>query len=169
MKTRIALVVAALSALMGAPAHAGDGKDPVARGRYLVRSSGCNDCHTPNYPQSGGKVPEAEWLTGDKIGFSGPWGVSYPANLRLVAQRMDLQQWRQHARAPRLPPMPWFNVAAMSDADVDAIYHYLRHLGPAGEPAPPAVAPGQPIPTAHIVFVPQPPAGATQVSAAPKE
>lgn len=169
MKTQLALAVAALAASMSVPAHAGDGKDPVARGRYLVQTSGCNDCHTPNYPQSGGKVPEAQWLTGDKIGFSGPWGVSYPTNLRLVAQRMDLKQWRQHARAPRLPPMPWFNVAAMSDADLDAIYRYLRHLGPAGTPAPAAVAPGQPIPTAHIVFVPQPPTGATQVSAAPKE
>jgi mono/diheme cytochrome c family protein len=166
MKTRFALALAALAALTGAPAQAGDPQDPVARGRYLVHISGCNDCHTPNYPQSGGQVPEAEWLTGDSVGFSGPWGVSYPANLRLVVQGMDPKQWRQHARAPRLPPMPWFNVAAMTDADLDAIYRYLRHLGPAGTPAPAAVAPGQPIPTPHIVFVPQPPSGAVRVSAA---
>jgi mono/diheme cytochrome c family protein len=157
MKTQL-LLAAALAAVFHTSAQAG-GEDPaVARGRYVVTVSGCNDCHTPNYPQSGGKVPEAEWLTGDAVGFSGPWGVSYPSNLRLLVQGMSEAQWRQHARAPRRPPMPWFNVAAMTDADLDAIYRYLKSLGPAGQPAPAAVAPGQPIPTAHIVFVPQAPA-----------
>lgn len=158
MKTQLLLAVASLVALGQAPALAGEQEESIARGRYLVHVGGCNDCHTPNYPESGGSVHESQWLTGSAVGYSGPWGVSYPSNLRLVAQQMDALQWRQHARAPRLPPMPWFNVAAMTDQDVDAIYRYLRHLGPAGKAAPPSVPPGQPIATAHIVFVPQAPA-----------
>jgi hypothetical protein len=40
------------------------------------------------------------------VGFKGPWGVSYPTNLRLSVQRMSEEQWLTYARAPRLPPMP---------------------------------------------------------------
>ncbi len=56
------------------------------RGRYLVRIAGCNDCHTPGYAESGGLLPEARWLVGDKLGWHGPWGTTYPTNLRLFAQ-----------------------------------------------------------------------------------
>ena len=69
-------------------AHAACADDPAAieRGRYLVKIGGCNDCHTPGYAQSGGKVPEAQWLSGVPLGFNGPWGTSYASNLRLSAQ-----------------------------------------------------------------------------------
>ena len=29
----------------------------LARGEYLVRIAGCNDCHTPAYAERGGEVP----------------------------------------------------------------------------------------------------------------
>jgi len=127
----------------------------IERGRYLVRIGGCNDCHTAGYPQSGGNVPESQWLTGNAVGFQGPWGVSYPANLRLRLQEMNEEQWMAAARAPRLPPMPWFNLRDMSDADLRSIYAYVRALGPAGKPIPMSVPPGSPVATQVIVFVPQ--------------
>jgi mono/diheme cytochrome c family protein len=127
----------------------------IERGRYLVRIGGCNDCHTAGYPQSGGDVPESRWLTGNAVGFQGPWGVSYPANLRLRLQEMNEEQWMAAARAPRLPPMPWFNLRDMSDADLRSIYAYVRALGPAGKPTPMSVPPGSPVATQVIVFVPQ--------------
>lgn len=37
--------------------------DLAALGRYLVKTTGCNDCHTPGYAPSAGAVPEAQWLT----------------------------------------------------------------------------------------------------------
>jgi hypothetical protein len=37
--------------------------------------------------------------------------------------------------------MPWFNLRDMTDRDVKAIYAYLKHLGPAGQPAPQYVPP----------------------------
>ena len=40
----------------------------VERGRYIVATSGCNDCHTPGYAMSEGKVDESLWLTGEKLG-----------------------------------------------------------------------------------------------------
>ena len=115
----------------------------VERGRYLVRIGGCNDCHTPGYAVAGGDAPDQRWLVGDRLGMQGPWGTTYPSNLRLLLPSMTEQQWVAYARAmqPR-PPMPWFNVRAMSDADLRAIYAFVQSIGPAGEPAPAALPPG---------------------------
>jgi len=140
------------------PALAQDKADPlVGRGRYLVSIAGCNDCHTPNYPPSGGKVPEAQWLTGESLGWSGPWGTTYPTNLRLYMQDLTEEQWVKKAKTLQArPPMPWFNVRAMSTSDLRAIYRYVRHLGPAGQPAPAYVPPGQE-PKGPAVRFPAPP------------
>jgi mono/diheme cytochrome c family protein len=118
-------------------------KSQIERGRYLVKIGGCNDCHTPGYIQKNGDVDEKLWLTGDKLGWSGPWGTTYATNLRQFMADKSEQQWVKHARTmtPR-PPMPWFNVRAMTDADLKAIHAFTRSLGPAGEPAPAFVAPG---------------------------
>ena len=150
------LMLAALAAAL--PALAQDKADPqVSRGRYLVSIAGCNDCHTPNYPASGGKVPEAQWLTGEALGWSGPWGTTYPTNLRLYMQDLTEEQWLKKAKTLQArPPMPWFNVRAMSTADLRAIYRYVRHLGPAGQPAPAYVPPGQE-PKGPAVRFPAPP------------
>lgn len=115
----------------------------IERGRYLARTAGCNDCHTRGYAQSGGKVPEKAWLTGDHIGWSGPWGTTYPSNLRLALARMSEKDWIASARSRQLrPPMPWFALRDMSDDDLRAIYRYVKHLGPGGDPAPAFVPPG---------------------------
>ena len=99
----------------------------VERGHYLVATSGCNDCHTPGYPEAGGKLPDSQWLTGSPVGFQGPWGTSYPANLRLVINGLSEQQWLDRARSEMRPPMPWFNLRVMTDDDLLAIYHYVRN------------------------------------------
>jgi len=127
----------------------------VARGRYLVTTSGCNDCHTPGYPESGGRIPEAKWLQGSAVGFQGPWGTTYPANLRLFMHTLSEKQWMQVARKPLRPPMPWFSLHAMTDRDLRAIYAYIHSMGPAGEPAPSYAPPGMAVKTPYIVFVPK--------------
>jgi mono/diheme cytochrome c family protein len=130
-----------------APAQAQTGpvgtRDEIQHGRYLVKIGGCNDCHTPGYAAKNGEVDEKLWLTGDKVGWSGPWGTTYPANLRLLLAGMSQEQWITHARAmtPR-PPMPWFNMRAMTDADLKAIYQFTRSLGTGGEAAPAFLPPG---------------------------
>ncbi|HVP68754.1 MAG TPA: c-type cytochrome [Anaeromyxobacteraceae bacterium] len=105
---RAPAVLAVLS-LSGAAASAADGpklKGKAKRGEYLVRSMGCNDCHTPwkmgqNGPEpdmtrmlSGHpsamvmppppKLPEGPWLTiaaATMTAWAGPWGVSFTANI----------------------------------------------------------------------------------------
>lgn len=88
----------------GGPAPAGATK--VERGAYLVRTMGCNDCHTPwkmgptgpepdmtraltGHPQElvmppAPKLPEGPWQwvgAATNTAFAGPWGVSFTANL----------------------------------------------------------------------------------------
>lgn len=116
----------------------------IERGRYLVSIAGCNDCHTPGYPQAGGKVPEKQWLVGDQLGWRGPWGTTYPANLRLYMQTVSEDQWIKIAKTTELrPPMPWFALRDMTEEDLASIYRFVRHLGPGGEPAPAYLPPGQ--------------------------
>lgn len=129
------------------------GKAEIERGRYLVKTTGCNDCHTPGYLASAGRVDESRWLIGDKLGWQGPWGTTYPPNLRLLIQQVTPEQWLQMARRQTRPPMPWFALRDMTDADVLAIYHFARSLGPAGSPAPAYVPPGKPVQT-PVVKIP---------------
>lgn len=127
----------------------------IERGRYLIATSGCNDCHTVGYPEGGGNIPESEWLKGVPVGFQGPWGTSYPANLRRTTANMDEAQFIARSRSQLLPPMPWFSLRDMKDEDVAAIYRFIRSLGPAGEDMPVYVPPGQKVNTAYFYFVPQ--------------
>jgi len=114
----------------------------IEHGRYIVEITGCNDCHTAGYAQSGGKVAETEWLKGDILGFRGPWGTTYPTNLRLSIGKMTEEQWLKYAKnLMTRPPMPWFNVRAMNDADLSALYQYVRSLGVAGDASPAFVPP----------------------------
>jgi mono/diheme cytochrome c family protein len=153
----LAVLIASLFATTAVAAGATYDAATVARGRYLVTISGCNDCHTPGGMEKGPAVPEQVWLTGVKLGFQGPWGTSYPANLRLVINGMTEAQWLRHARQPRLPPMPWYNLKEMSDTDLKAVYAFVRSLGAAGVAAPAYVAPGGKVTTPYVVFVPQAP------------
>lgn len=101
------LVSAAASAallILGA-APAGKGKSAmVERGKYLVATSACNDCHTPKKMGANGPEPDMSrelsghiaakvpapppasgaWpihSNGDLTAWAGPWGISYTRNL----------------------------------------------------------------------------------------
>jgi mono/diheme cytochrome c family protein len=145
----------ALAALAPAWAEqkAGTDKALVERGRYLVQIAGCNDCHTAGYAEKGGKVPEKDWLTGDAVGWRGPFGTTYPVNLRLYVEKMSEADWLKRVKTfETRPPMPWFNVRAMTDRDQRALYHYLKAAGPAGQPAPAYLPPDKTPPLPYFQF-----------------
>lgn len=104
-------------------------------------------------------APQGPWLwsgAATNTAFAGPWGVSYAANLTpdpetgLGIWTEDLfikalrtgKHWGQ-AR-PILPPMPWQNVAAMSDDDLKAVFAYLKSVPPVRNSVPNAVLAPQP-------------------------
>lgn len=154
----ISASIAGSPAASAVPAHPADSQEAsITRGRYIASIAGCHDCHTPGHLQSGGQSPAESWLTGSQLGFQGPWGTTYPANLRLTVQSMTPAQWLVFARSERRPPMPWFNLKAMTDRDLTDLYHFIRSLGPAGEAAPAAVPPGGKVNTPYIVMEPKNP------------
>jgi mono/diheme cytochrome c family protein len=127
----------------------------IERGRYLIMIAACNDCHTPNFLETDGDVPESEWLTGIDIGFRGPWGVTYPKNLRHSVNSMSEKDWVDYVRKAKLaPPMPWWSLHNMTRSDVASIYAYIRSLGLKGELAPQPLPPGENPTTPVYDFVP---------------
>jgi mono/diheme cytochrome c family protein len=163
-----AAVQAALLLAFGIPAHAAPNTPQhpanasaqgkyIERGRYLVKVGGCNDCHTAGYGMSAGKVAEKDWLMGDQLGWRGPWGTTYPTNLRLSMNAMGEEDWIKMAQTMQArPPMPWFTLNTMDKEDLRAIYRFVRHLGPAGKPAPAGLAPGV-TPQGPAILFPAPP------------
>ena len=146
-----ALVGAGLAIIVGYQAVSGQARQAtpaaqqIERGRYIVEIGGCNDCHTTGYAEAGGKADEAARLKGDALGYRGPWGTTYPTNLRISISKMTEDQWVAYSKNLNTrPPMPWFNVRAMTEADMRAVYQYIKAMpGGLGNPAPAFVPPTQ--------------------------
>ena len=170
----------------GAPPMAADpaNAERIARGQYLVRFGGCHDCHTPHKPGPNGIEPDLTralsghpstltmpsppplppgpwaWMgAGTNTAFSGPWGVSFTANLTPDIDT-GLGKWTEEMfitalrtgrhegkGRPILPPMPYPYVSSLTDDDLKAVFAYLRSLPPVRNrvPAPidPVEEPGQ--------------------------
>lgn len=129
----------------------------VEAGRYLVLVGGCNDCHTEGWGMR--DIPEAEQLTGNHVGYRGPWGTTYAANLRGMASRVTEDQWvnilKTAANGHGRPPMPWGNIRQMNERDLRNIYRYVHSLGAAGDRMPRGLPPGVEPSTMFVDFMPQ--------------
>ena len=137
----------------------------VARGKYLVTVAVCNDCHTPWKMGDAGpepdmsrmlsghpanfevtvpaKTPEGPWnivAAPTMTAWSGPWGVSFTANLT-PDKETGLGKWtestfiqtirtgRHMGRGrPILPPMPYPMYKNFTDEDLKAIFSYLQSI-----------------------------------------
>lgn len=89
--------------------------------------------------------------------WAGPWGVSFAANLT-PDKETGIAEWTEqlfiqmartgkHQGQPNsrdiLPPMPWFNLKDASDADLKAIWAYLRSIPPVKNEVPLPLLPGR--------------------------
>ena len=61
----------------------------------------------------------------------------------------------------RIYPMPYWAINTMTDDDLAALWSYARALGPAGENAPSALAPGVVANGPVVTFPAPPPPGAS--------
>lgn len=149
----------ALSAHAASADKAPSAAELLAHGEYLVKISGCNDCHTAGYPEAAGQIPKDQWLLGSTVGWNGPWGTTYPSNLRMTIGSMDEAAWLQYSGALHArPPMPDFVLRAMTEQDRLALYRFVRSLGTAGEAAPAYLPPGETPPMPYVKWVlPAPP------------
>ena len=158
-----ALVVVSLNAARAADAQ-------VARGKYLVTISSCNDCHTPGY--FFGKPDMARFLGGSEVGFEIPGlGVFVGPNLT-PDKETGLGGWTGAQIAAALttgvrpdgrelaPIMPWRALANLTKPDADAIVAFLRSLPPVTNKVPGPFGPDQK-PTTFVMKV-VPPDGAAK-------
>lgn len=139
------LALAALVLAFSGPAMAAD-PAAVARGKYLVGISGCNDCHTPGYFM--GKPDMARFLAGSDVGFEMPGlGTFVGPNLTpdkatglggwTDAQVLAALQKGQRPDGRMLAPiMPWHAFATLTPQDADAIVAFLRSLPPVSNKVP---------------------------------
>ncbi|HZP20244.1 MAG TPA: c-type cytochrome [Bauldia sp.] len=127
----------------------------VERGKQISTIGGCHDCHTVGYNESGGKIDPVTALKGSPVGFQGPWGTTYPMNLRITAANKSEDEFVKFGKTFQTrPPMPWYNVHAMDEGDLRSLYQYIKSLGAPGDPAPDALPPGTEPKTPYIVFAP---------------
>jgi mono/diheme cytochrome c family protein len=121
--------------------------DLVKYGAYLAGPvAHCVECHTASRPD--GKLDTTRLLAGGRR-FTGPFGVSYGANIT-PDRETGIGGWTdaQIAAAiygvkangqPMLPPMPWpYYAGRLADGDLKAMIAYLRSLPPIRNAVPPA-------------------------------
>ena len=177
------MLLAALSlASLALAAPASTASTQVKRGEYLVNFGGCHDCHTPKKMGPNGPELDTErllsghpeqmavtpapalagpWLAATvatMTAWSGPWGISYAANLT-PDRETGLGAWteqnfvdtmrtgRHMGRGrPILPPMPWQMVKNLTDPDLKAVFAYLRTLPTVKNRVPQPTPPASPAP-----------------------
>jgi len=169
------ILIFTVALLSTALAHA---QDKVTRGQYLVTTSGCHDCHTPwvmgpkgphpdmtralsghpaDFPLPPAPQASGPWIvsaSATNTAWSGPWGVSFTANLTPDPEtglgKWTLKNFKDTIRTGRhmgrgreiLPPMPIPMYKNFNDADLEAIFAYLQSIPPlrnrVPEPLPPS-------------------------------
>lgn len=141
--------------LIAAPLSAQAADPSVKRGLHVSIIGGCHDCHTAGYNEAEGKIDPATALKGIPIGWRGPWGTTYAANLRLVAKDKTEDEFVKFGKELKTrPPMPWYNVHEMTDVDLRSLYMYIKSLGDPGDPVPEYVPPDQEPKTPYVTLVP---------------
>lgn len=141
--------------LVSAPLAALAAEPTVEHGEHISIIGGCHDCHTAGYNETAGKIDPATALIGTSVGWNGPWGTTYSANLRLTVRDMSEDEFADFASSfETRPPMPYFNVHALSEHDTRSLYLYIKSLGDPGEPVPEYVPPGETPKTPYIVMAP---------------
>jgi len=137
--------------------------DYVARGHYLTTVTGCNDCHTPG--TFWGAPDTTRTLSGSELGWKGPWGVTYAANLTPEPQT-GIGAWSESdiitairvGKSPDgtmlLPPMPWPDYAFLTDEDAKSIAKYLKTIPPVMHKVPDRMPPGAKAKGSIIAFPP---------------
>jgi hypothetical protein len=125
-----------------------------AEGRYLVMIGGCNDCHTHGFAQALGKIPISDWLAGDTTGWWGPWGTTYPANLRILIPAMSEDEWVKFAgQVKTRPPMAWWVLNEMHEQDLRAMHRFIARLGTRSDATPAALPADRKPPVPYVQFV----------------
>lgn len=179
MTRALPMIVAAAILLPAAALAQDDARSAqVKRGEYLVTTGLCHDCHTPlkmgpngpapdmtralsGHPQEieikAPAKPSGPWMAAASAtltAWSGPWGVSFTANLTPDPETGRLRDFTEEQfvatlRSGRhkgmgreiLPPMPWPYIGKLTDDDLKAVFAYLRQITPVRNKVPDPIPP----------------------------
>ena len=151
----------------------------VKWGEHLVNICACNDCHTPKKMGPSGPENDSSMLlsghpaqmpappvdrktleakgvatTQTLTAWTGPWGISYAANL--TPDSTGIGSWKEEqfmkairegkfkgldSTRPLLPPMPWPSYQNLNDDELKAIFAYLKSTKPVHNIVPNAAPP----------------------------
>ena len=137
-RTRSLLFIGVVALLTLAVAESLRAEGDVKRGEYLVKASGCVDCHTEEkkeaIPFAGGRALQT------------PFGTFYGPNITPDPKK-GIGRWSEadFIRAMRFgvrpdgaalfPAFPYPSFTKITDADLDHIWAYLRTLTPDSRPS----------------------------------
>jgi mono/diheme cytochrome c family protein len=128
------LVMRAVPEPVESPVPAPDLSTPEKRGEYVLRTSACHHCHTP-MTKSGALRMELDMSGGNP--FPSPRGTIAATNLTLDPTGLanyDEATFVTVMRTGKLgtlhPIMPWTIYKELEEADLEAIWAYLRTLKP---------------------------------------
>jgi hypothetical protein len=107
-------------------------------------------------------------MSGSELGWTGPWGTTYPRNLTPDTATgigswteeqiaIAIREGRRPDGSPILPPMPWpvFGVGLTHEEALD-LAAYLKSIPAVSHPMPAVVPPGQTPAGPALVFPPPP-------------
>jgi cytochrome c553 len=127
---------------LNAPVPEPDHKNSVAYGKYLARIGGCYECHAPHDDHN--NLDETRAFAGGWK-MDGPWGRVVTANLtpatdgfmKSATKAEFIGRFKSFASVgdTEVPKgqntvMPWKAFAGMTEADLGAIYDYLKTVKP---------------------------------------
>ncbi|HYM29430.1 MAG TPA: c-type cytochrome [Steroidobacteraceae bacterium] len=106
-------------------------------------------------PVPAGTLGPNKWgalATNDLTAWTGPWGTSFAANLTPDATGLGAWTLKDFVKTMRsgkhlggtrdiLPPMPWFNMAGLSDTELRALFAYLKSVKPIANRVPEPIPP----------------------------
>lgn len=137
------------------PKLPGEGGEPMLDTSRLLSGHPANESY-PNWTPQDMAQRSALALTNPMLtAWAGPWGVSFALNLT-PDKETGLGEWTEeafvqalrtgkHQGQPNgrdiLPPMPWQNVAQMTDSDLKAVWAYLQSIPPVNNQVPTPVPP----------------------------
>ncbi|HXL57436.1 MAG TPA: c-type cytochrome [Chitinophagaceae bacterium] len=157
----------------------GGSESQVKWGEHLVNICACNDCHTPKKMGPSGPENDSSMLlsghpaqmpappvdrktleakgvatTQTLTAWTGPWGISYAANLTPDSRGIGSWKEEQFMKAiregkfkgldstrPLLPPTPWPSYRNFNDDELKAIFAYLKSIKPIHNVVPNAAPP----------------------------
>jgi mono/diheme cytochrome c family protein len=118
------------------PVAQADASDPVARGKHLAGVGQCQTCHTPvdarHQPLPGMAFAGGQAFTIDGVRYLSSNITPDPSGISYYTKELFIRAMRTgNVGGRRLAPiMPWSDIRKLTDADLEALWAFLKTITP---------------------------------------